>query len=57
VIKVVRCEHCNTNIKFDTELVKLFEFENNVVTGLIICPACKKLVPVSKVDRNKTDEE
>ena len=51
MIKVVQCQ-CGAKVKFDTEEVTIYEFENYILTGLIICPACKQFVEVSRVDRS-----
>ena len=43
MIKVVQCQ-CGASVKFDTEAVKIYEFENYILTGLIVCPVCKQFV-------------
>ena len=52
MIKVVQCAQCSSKVKFDTESVKIYEFENYILTGYIICPACKQFIEVSRVDRS-----
>ena len=59
MIKVVQCQ-CGASVKFDTEEVKIYEFENYILTGLIVCPICKQFIEVSRVDRSadyQDDEE
>lgn len=51
MIKVVQCA-CGASVKFDTEAVKIYEFENYILTGLIVCPVCKQFIEVSRVDRS-----
>ena len=45
MIKVVQCQ-CGASVKFDTEEVKIYEFENYILTGLIVCPVCKQFIEV-----------
>ena len=59
MIKVVQCQ-CGASVKFDTEAVKIYKFENYILTGLIVCPVCKQFIGVSRVDRStdyQDDEE
>ena len=51
MIKVVQCS-CGTNIKFDTDEVKIYEYNEPILIGEIICPVCKQFVEVSRVDRS-----
>ena len=59
MIKVFQCQ-CVASVKFDTEAVKIYEFENYILTVLIVCPVCKQFIEVSRVDRSadyQDDEE
>ena len=56
MIKVVQCSNCGTQVRFDTDKVNIYEYENMILTGLIVCPVCKALVEVSRVDRSKEEE-
>ena len=51
MIKVVQCS-CGTNIKFDTDEVKIYEYNEPILIGEIVCPVCRQLVEVSRVDRS-----